>query len=224
VSYGGQEVIRYKFSDQLLTDLLKLAEKPLGTFRFEFPDNFVSCSIIVTRKMRDLLDLRNPKKKSIDLFFFDTNDNDERCSLRHEYVSKGCVFFERNVEFSETEIEAQNEVQKSILGKEGGEAFFNRSLSLLIVYLFTGTPDLRSFEFPTNGTRAEKTRASMEYHNEDCILVGYNWQKQRQSNVDSWYSRGHFWLAPVGPKRERREIRWRSGCEKTRTQEENINE
>jgi hypothetical protein len=83
-----------------------------------------------------------------------------------------------------------------------------------LVYVSTGTPDLREYKPPTKETHAlrrERDRVVQECGAEPCVLVSWGWKKPRTFAMGSWEVQGHFWWAPVGVGRQKRELRWREG-------------
>lgn len=89
-----------------------------------------------------------------------------------------------------------------------------RLLINALVYVTTGSPDLREYKPPerkSSEPRRVRDRIIAEYGNDECVLVSWGWKKPRQSHTSEWEVSGHFWWAPVGQGRSRRELRWREG-------------
>lgn len=83
-----------------------------------------------------------------------------------------------------------------------------------LVYVTTGTPDLREYRPPTKEThpfRRDRDRVIQGFGNEPCVLVSWGWKKPRTFAMGEWEVQGHFWWAPVGEGRKERELRWRKG-------------
>jgi len=88
------------------------------------------------------------------------------------------------------------------------------SVFLALLYLDTGTPDLRELRPVDYGclpTRRERDRLRQKHEDEPQVpvtLVGFDWRKPRVFGVDSTHVSGHFRWQPHGTKRGQVKLIW----------------
>jgi len=86
-----------------------------------------------------------------------------------------------------------------------------------LAYIRSGEPDLRQYKPPTkknnnlNLSRRERDRMINECGKGEAVLVSWGWKKPSMFSDKEYYSAGHFWWCPYGPRKLLRKWDWREG-------------
>lgn len=194
----------YKFGKEFGRELAKadVSDLPLS----QLPEKFGGCLEINGHWFFVLLDLIGFRLNITELG-----------NLICLHFSKDGLFCEDLTALLHHEFTKIDELIEFQLEKENNEAFKEEDFRLMInalIYVTTGSPDLREYKPPerkSSEPRRVRDRIIAEYGNDECVLVSWGWKKPRQTHTSEWEVQGHFWWAPVGQGRSRRELRWREG-------------
>jgi len=92
-----------------------------------------------------------------------------------------------------------------------------RGMYNALLYLASGSPDLRHYTPPdrNTGTRRERDRLTHEFGTEPAIFVSWGWKKPAIHHVDSCEVSGHWRMQPHGVERKLVKLIWIDNYVKT---------
>lgn len=96
----------------------------------------------------------------------------------------------------------------------------------LLVYINSGTPDIRAFKntIKYNSVTKEPRAPYLNLEEEEVCLVGYNWKKLPKYSVDQWYSKPHLGWRWCGEKKSSMRLALIKGSMKSRKSKDQVDE